>query len=175
MIEETIKELTVAINNLTAEMKHRNEKVLKFAEQFEARPWLAPEKQTATPEPVVEKKPAATDTIAKLRAKAKAEVAAAKEEPAVIAYDPAAAAEAKVVIEKALEPAPAPEPVKPKSLDLADLTEVAQQILDYARGLDALRELNKRHGIERISKTPEDKLAAVHADLTALLAELSRK
>ena len=66
--------------------------------------------------------------------------------------------EAPVLIEPAKIEASAPAPVeapkpKEKKVRLEDLVTLAQKILDK-KGLEQLRELNKRHDIERISKTP---------------------
>ena len=142
MIEDTIQNLTAAINGLN--------------ETLRSMPFTAHLGQVK-PAPVVEiPKVEANATIAKLKAQAKA---AKVETPA-----PAPAP----------EPTSAPEPVAEttKKADLADLTILAQKCLDFD-GLAALRELNAKHGIERISKTPDDKLAAVHADLVALYAKIS--
>ncbi len=142
MIEDTIKNLTVAIDGLNETLR---------AMQVIAHLGLKPA-------PVVEiPKVEANATIAKLKAQAKA----AKVETPAPAPAPTPA------------PEPAPEPVaETKKVDLADLTILAQKCLDFD-GLAALRELNAKHGIERISKTPDDKLAAVHADLVALYARIS--
>lgn len=188
MIEDTLKALTVAINNLAEKIERQNDVKIVTAnspapatkrgsqpvpllEPIAPAPAPAPELVVEAPAP----KPVNTalDTIAKLKAKAKAEKAEAKPEivneagATVVTYTPPAPTP---------EPAPVEKPVvKNAKIDLMLLTETAQRVLDFKGGLDALRELNKRHEIERISKTPAEKMEAVHLDLVALLTQFEAK
>ena len=146
MIEESINKLTAAIEALTAALPKSSPVYTNTI----TTPFKTPETTTTVEEPVKQEEPFKQEEPVKQERKSRPTPA------------PAPVPEVEVIEQKTTK----------EKVGIPDLTKLAQSILDL-QGLELLRDLNKRHGIERISKTPEDKVQDVFADLLAIHLKLS--